>query len=173
VITRGPRWSWVLAAGLLAPVFAAGLVGHYQYNPLHKGDMDPAIAIVRRQWRPGDLVVHLNDSTAVGWKWYAADLPQVKLADCEVSPLGELSDLTRWGVGIQDASIEQIGAASRLWIVWGLSPVTPECERITGQAMTNSPLSRPVILLQSDPYVMGGVWSYANKPWSNAKRFAR
>ena len=161
-ITRGPRWSWVLLGGMLAPVIVAGLYGHYRFNILHKGDMGPAIGAVRQAWRDGDLVVHLNDSTAIGWRLYAADLRQVKLADCEISPLGELSDLSRWGVGIQDARLDQIMAgADRLWIVWGLSPVTPECERQAGLALLQSSLARPVVLIQNDAYVSGGVWIYA------------
>ncbi|MCW4004954.1 MAG: hypothetical protein NWE95_13705 [Candidatus Bathyarchaeota archaeon] len=157
VLTRGPRWQTAYAAMLVLPLTLSGLFGHYRYNPINKGDLKTLVALMRLEWQPGDLILHINDSTVVTFHRYAHDLrPQYKLSPCEQEPLGSLSTVTRAGLGIVEISSNDL--PDRYWIVWADSPVSPACEEQAAQTLIAN--ARLYKLELDSKLFYGGVWVY-------------
>ncbi len=156
LIESKPVYKPLYAGVLVTPVLLAGLIGHYTYNVPNKGDTPQAVRLIRDQWRAGDLVLHLNDGTAVNWMYYGADLPQAELATCAPDP-GGLSVQTRQAMGIQQLTGAEL-SAQRVWVVWGDGPTSQLCEAQLGKQITDQ--AQLVKLYRDDQYVYSGVWRY-------------
>lgn len=151
LVENKPAYKLAYAALLLAPVFGAGLYGYFRYNPGNKGDVTVAIDQVRAEWQPGDVVYHVNDGSAIGWAWYAPDLPQLEMADCGQRNLGALSAQTRFELGFKLGEEPQ----GRVWVVSSEGPTSTQCEHDSAAPLVKGP---PVILVRDDQYVYAGVW---------------
>lgn len=157
VLTRGPRWQTTYAAILVLPLALSGLYGHYRYNPINKGNLETLVAQIRLEWQPGDILLHVNDSTIVTFHRYAHDLrPQYKLSPCEMEPLGSLSAVTRHGLGIVEISSNDL--PDRYWIIWADSPVSPMCEELAALSLIAN--ARLYKLELDSKLFYGGVWLY-------------
>jgi len=156
-ISRLPYYRRMYAWFIIGPVLAAGLVGHYTLAPELKHLTLVTINDVQKEFKPGDIVYHVNDGSMIGWLAYAPSLPQYQMPACEEITLGQLSELTRNGIGIQEVELSEL-EFTRAWIVWGDGPTSSQCEHDKAQAIvSNAMLSH---LSRSDEYVKSGVWLY-------------
>lgn len=123
---KSARW---LAAAMIVPVLIGGLVTQ-QITGLSREEDSSAAAleIIRAQWQPSDLIVHLTDGSAVHLGLKAPDLPQIKLTDCDHTP-GGLTDISRRAMGIIEVDNLDAyrGKYKRIWIASGVGINTPVC----------------------------------------------
>jgi hypothetical protein len=120
------RW---LAVAMIAPVLIGGLITQQQTGLSKENDSAAAaIAVIRAEWQPGDLLVHMTDGSAVHLGLKAPDLPQVKLTDCDRIP-GGLTDISRRAMGIVEVDdLEQYrGQYKRIWLASGIGINSPVC----------------------------------------------
>jgi mannosyltransferase len=152
---RQPMLNQAYALALIVPVLLAGIYGYYANNPANKGGSLEIIDQVRALWQPGDVIVHVNDGSAVPWGVYAADLPQVEMIECSQHDLGALSPATRSAMGIRQADLDQV-SHRRAWIIWSEGPTSTTCE--TDQAARLIAGGKEVIQIRDDEMIHAGVW---------------
>jgi len=153
---RGRTW---LITAMTVPVITAGLFGFYKYNPLNKGDTIGMILTVASQWQPGDLIVHANDGSMVGWMAYAPMFPQVRMPSCDREPEGALSNQTRQALGLIGSNPAMI-PHNRLWVIWSLGPTSPQCEVDQMQQLIDS--AKTILITRDDDFVRSGIWLISN-----------
>lgn len=136
VIASGPMWRRVVITGMLAPIILAGIYGHYRWNPTNKGDI-VTLNAVRKDWQPGDIIIHANDGSVLGWLTYGSDMqPQYKAPRCIPEPLGALSPATRAGIGYSEHSPNEF-TGHRVWIVATDGPTSTGCDINRAKVLTN------------------------------------
>lgn len=128
---------------LVLPVLIGGLAFQTQTGLSHEHDSAAAaLEVIRAEWQPGDILVHMTDGSAVHLGLKASDLPQVKLRDCAHTP-GALTLETRAALGILEINIEDLQrVAGRVWLASGVGVNTPDCMREETAALVGD--SQPV-----------------------------
>lgn len=87
-----------------------------------------AAQLIDDHWQPGDILYHVGDGSWIDMI-NLSDHPEsfYKMPLC--APVrGALSDMTREGLGVQVAYLEDI-AWDRAWVITAISPMTPDCEQ--------------------------------------------
>ena len=159
------RKSLYLAIFIL-PVLVSNLIGYYVYAPQLKGvEINEALAYVRAHWQPGDLIVHTGDGSMVNILPYAADLPQVRIIDCE-SAIGSLSDQTRKALGVEQITIDElanrvIADKGRAWFFAQQTPLDPPC--LKDQLWPVIGDTKPTFVIDDNEYISSGVWLLEGK----------
>lgn len=136
-----------------APVLIASLIGYYIFTPADKGvNINKALAYVRANWQPGDVIIHTGDGSLVNLLPYAPDLPQLRAVDCE-SAIGSLSDQTRKALRVKQIDLSQI--SGRAWVFAQETPLDPSC-------LSNElgPVTKgvPAFVIDDNDYIYSGVW---------------
>lgn len=97
---------------------------------LRAGDSEKMLDLTRyldSHYQPGDVVYHVGDGSWIDMINYTSR-PWIHYKMPLCGPVrGSLSQLTRSGLGVQLAPLEQL-TWSRAWIITAVSPMTPECE---------------------------------------------
>ena len=160
----GPRLRLAPAlyvTALALPFILAGIVGTYKYTPLQKGgdEMNRALAIIRAEWQPGDVLYHLDDGSLVNWLPYSSDLAQYKMPECEHT-LGALTSQTRAALGVDEKPLDQIDY-KRVWLAAPLSPLHPQCYIEIRDALLAQ--AQPVLVIDDNEYITSGVWLLERK----------
>jgi hypothetical protein len=167
--THERRGLQLYAAALLLPVVVAGMYGHYTYNPPNKGqgDLLSQVAYVRYlasndYFPPGQqdriaTIVHSNDSSWIGWAWYAPEQNHVRLIDPPCpgqKTLGSLSLLTRQAIGVQEISPANI--TSPAFVAWSLGPTASQCDETQTYLVLEA--AEPVMVISDTEYISAGLW---------------
>ncbi len=126
------HYKQVYAAIMVSFVVIAGTVGHYRYNALNKGRADEWVGSIEEYYRPGDIVLALNDNGVVAVSVYAPALKLYKLPSCGQEALGSLSPAARKGMGIVERSIDSLDG-HRIWFISTIAPVSSNCEVKTSE----------------------------------------
>ncbi len=149
------------AACVLVPVALAGLVGYYQHNPEGKSkDAAVIIQTLKDNYRPGDIIYHVNDGSAVVMSWYLQDLPHYVYptsALCGSHDWGALSDQTRSALGFQSVQLGDL-AFNRAWVVYSVSPMSIPCE-VTGADRIIA-RAKAIEIVKNDNIGKGGLYLY-------------
>lgn len=154
VHSRGIR---LYAAALVAPVIVAGIVGHYLYNVPNKasGDVLGQVAYVRETYGV-TTVIHTNDSSWVGWAWYAPEMHNLRITDPACGKtLGSLTVTTRRGLGVVEIAPEDVRAPGL--IAWSLGPTASRCDEEQVDRLLAG--AEEIRLIESTAYVEAGLWS--------------
>jgi len=154
------RWY---AVTLIAPVMLVGLINYYAHNPKGGGEqLLNVVETIRAEYRPGDIIYHVDSGSMVGW-WTYGDkhIPQYKAPlppTCQPGEetLGGLSAHTRQALGIREIPLDQIDH-NRAFIVWGQGPTSRSCWADYYHYLIES---EPFTLSDDSDYVLSGVWIY-------------
>lgn len=155
-IERLPRVKQLYAAVLIVPLLAAGLVGEYLYGPEQKGTLRAEIDLVRAQFQPGDIIVHAQDGSPVGWGTYAPDLPQIMVPRCKGS-LGSYAQSTFDAVGVRTIDLAAV-PHTRAWILYTEHPTQYQCQKDAEQALLASTGAVLWKDLGENEYVSEQIW---------------
>lgn len=120
LFTRGglPRPVAVVIAAIGLGLVGIGLYYQYTWATFPNAPFQPAVAFIRQNLAPGDVVLHPNKLTALPMIYYDRDLPQRYLADRPGSPEDTLALPTQEALGLlADSCIQLVGGAPRLWWV--------------------------------------------------------
>lgn len=146
-ILRDPFRS-AFAIGFILPIMGAALIGVYTAD-VRQSDQD-GLNYILSNWQPGDIIYHYSDGTYVNWTPYLGDLAQYQYMQYPCAPtLGSLSMQTREALEIQFTPLENI-PYKRSWVIWGESPLTPDCQR--------DHLGQLVYTMQDNEWMFLGVW---------------
>lgn len=116
------RWAVSLLA---APALAASLMGYYLFIGDNKGH--PQELVNQIEWRPGDVVFHVNEGTMMIVHSYApAEWPQFMLRPTWRN-LGGLSDPTREAMRIHITPLGDV-QWHRAWLLYSGAPTTVAAE---------------------------------------------
>jgi uncharacterized membrane protein len=144
------KYLQVLFAVMVLPIIGAGLVGFYKNNPGQKtGDMYQFIETLNTNWIPGDVIIHANDGSLVGYHLYQSDKPQYRLRSvCTISNLGSLTDQTRDNLGVK--YVDDLSQFDRVWFVYHAGPTATKCheneaEKIINQSKTYLEISTEMV----------------------------
>lgn len=135
------KWQRVYTAGLIAPVFMAGVISFYIYNVDQKtGDLPLFLDTIQGEYQPGDVIVHANDGAFPGLHYYASDIPQYELSECDQHNLGSLSPVTREAMGIE--IINDLSGFNRVWFVYSNGPTSTKCEEQKAREIINQSVTK-------------------------------
>jgi len=164
----------VYAYALIGTTLIAGVIGHYKFNAVNKGETTTWVHGVVSRMEKGDVILALNDNGIIAMKTYAPGVPVYKLVGCGEEPLGGLSEQTRQAIGVEERAVGELipevpGIPNagpsiplqkyvRIYFISTIAPVSPQCE--IDQA--NAIISREgVVLLESlsnTEYAQAGVY---------------
>ena len=107
----------VLGGALL--VVIASLLYHYQYATFPRPPFPQAVAYLRQEVAPGDLIIHSNKLTFLPTYYYDPDLPQTFIADPPGSPSDTLDPATQAALGVRESGDLPTAAQGhpRIWLV--------------------------------------------------------
>lgn len=161
---------------LIGVTLAAGLVGHYLYNAVNKGETETWVHEIRDNFNNGDVIVSLNDNGIIAAMTYAPELPLYKLESCGTESLGSLSQATRAALQVQEADpdylINQIRPYNpkvqytRIWFISTIAPVSPPCEIEAAQDLINNTDQYRVKLIRTladTEYAQAGIYLITSK----------
>jgi hypothetical protein len=135
VITQAALSRRLMALICIAPLVVGGFIGHYQFNATNKDSALELLNVMRSQWQEGDIVYHINVGTLMTWHPTTTDLNQYVMPPCQQKNLGDLSEKTKYAMGMKEVEIESF-SAHRVWIVYADSPTATRCEEARAQALT-------------------------------------
>jgi hypothetical protein len=148
-ITADPLRS-IFAAAFIIPIFGASIIGVYTGDV--KQNYAEGLEYILTNWQPGDVIYHYGDGTFVNWSPYLGQLADYQYMEYPCDPtLGQLSLTTRQALGVKFSPLENI-PYKRAWIVWGETPLTPDC--------LVRPEGDPLLVLEQNDYVFAGLWRY-------------
>lgn len=108
----------VVLSGLVVAVAATGLWVHYTFAQFPRPNFPAAIAYLRENIRPGDLILHSNKLTFFPMYYYDRTLPQSFLADPPGSGSDTLALPTQEVLGLYATpDVAAVGEANRVWLV--------------------------------------------------------
>ena len=153
-----PRLYRAVAVALVLPVLLAGLVTIQSKYGQKGSDSNIFQKNVSPYWQAGDVMLHVNDGSAVTGKVYAAG-PQFELQTNCPDPLGSLSPLTRQALGFERLTFEDaISQYQRVWLVGGVGSTSSACEERYMRELV-SQADRTQYYEPSD-FTYVGVWIY-------------
>jgi uncharacterized membrane protein len=151
--------SKLLAACVLLPLFVMGVGSYYINNGMQKesssGGTSTALTYIESHWQPGDVLYHAGDSSLVNWLPYSRNLAHIIKPDCDRRAYGALTTLTRSAFGVAIEPLDGLNA-SRAWIVWSWSALTPQCELDQMNALIGDAV--PVIVIENTKWIYAAVW---------------
>jgi len=166
-IAQHSRPMQIYAAALLVPLLIAGIAGHYLYNAPNKaaGDLAQQVAYIRYlapnevMTTPGRVrtatILHTNDSSWVGWAWYAPEQNNLRIIDpaCDQRTLGALSPRTRRGLGVVEVAPDQL--TEPFFVAWSIGPTASICD---AQQVKRLLVDSEKVIEVSNEYVEAGLW---------------
>lgn len=144
------------ALAIVTPLLVTGVVGHYVWNVDHKTGIQPAEAIIRAGWQPGDVIIHANEGTLMELHNTTRDLPQYILPRCAQPNLGALSPATQQALGME--VVPDTLTWSRAWFVWSWPPTVTQCEVDQARAFLRTYDSELALPIRNDDYVEANLW---------------
>jgi len=98
---------------------------------LRAGDSEKMMHLaeyLNANWQPGDIVYHVGDGSWIDMINYTEHHEGFyKMPLCGIVR-GAPSALTRHGLGVQIAPLDQI-EFTRAWVITAINPMTPDCEQ--------------------------------------------
>lgn len=139
----------------------------YYANPrdkAHSADgrssMTTLMARIRADWRPGDVLYHIEDGTMIWGLLYAPDLPQAMMPPCGRT-LDALNPQTRNAIDPVMGDWQTLTAQGhRLWVLAPFLPTQPTCFDAALAPLTQS---APFALIEDDELIKSGVWLIGDK----------
>jgi hypothetical protein len=117
----------IILAGMVIPIIGAGLVGFYNNNSGQKtADLFKFMDTLDKNFLPGDVIIHGNDGSMVGYHFYQEDKPQFLLAECDQNNLGSLTNKTRENLGV--VVVDNFNQFDRVWFIYSNGPTSTICE---------------------------------------------
>lgn len=149
-----------IAAAILVPALICMQFTYWMGHTSAKG-MDRVVAqnTILPEYREGDVVMHLNDGTAVMLMALTPGLPQIELKTSCHPPVGALSDATRAELGIKQYSMEEaLAKYQRVWFVAGIGSTSYKCEEDYFRNL--SAWGEQKFQGEQSKYMTSGVWLY-------------
>lgn len=152
------RW---MAAAFALPIILNGMFTLWAKYPEKGRDAALIETYITPEYRPGDLLLHINDGSMVIFSAYS-DIEQMELATPCPVPDGALSELTRDTLGFKTISIDQaLAQYDRVFLIGGVGSTSTGCEETRIKELT----AQAVPLYRSpDQYIYGGIWRIENVP---------
>lgn len=153
-LLEATRRAQLFAAIFLIPAFLLSPVGYMLNSSRIRGgdEMARVEALLRSNWKSGDVLYIVGDGPLVNLMASMPDLPLYRFPECQ-PVTSYLSAQTRKALGVREQNIDGV-LATRLWFIYGVVPFSPPCEReIIDQVTHGEALSRG-----TNQFTYGGVY---------------
>lgn len=155
-VVDAPRRAQLFAAVFVIPALLLSPIGYMLNQSSVRGgnEMDRISAMIRAQWQPGDVIYVIGEGPTVNTRAYLPEKPLYRYPQCE-PVTSYLSPETRRALGIIELPFDQV-KAQRYWVMFGVVPFSPICERAFIEQITSS--SAEELSKGSNPLMYGGLY---------------
>jgi hypothetical protein len=124
-----PPRANLFAAVFLIPALLLSSAGYVENQDRIRGgaELDRVEQTIRDGWQSGDVIYVVGDGPLVNIMAAIPDLPIYRFPQCQPTT-SYLSPETRQAIGAREVPLDQVNAR-RYWLVVGIVPFTPQCER--------------------------------------------
>lgn len=154
------KWRWMMVGALL-PMVVISLLAYYPWKLQTKGFSWPAADIIRAEFRPGDVIYHVNAGTLMQFHLDWPGAPRQYVAPVWPDDQGALSAQTLTALGADQRWLKDVYWV-RAWVLWSASPTVSASQDAYVRDILSHYPNRQVMQLNvpwmPDGLTDGGLW---------------